>query len=57
MLTRCQRLDQARNPLKSKFGKVDPLDSFLCLSWMSKAHLPGELVRDIFGRLELSSLW
>ncbi|KAH6604649.1 hypothetical protein Trco_006356 [Trichoderma cornu-damae] len=51
-----ERLDKARNPLKPKFSKVDPLGSFASLSWMSKARLPGELVRMIFGRLELSTL-
>ncbi|KAL7799084.1 hypothetical protein V8C37DRAFT_366504 [Trichoderma ceciliae] len=51
-----RRLDKARKPLKSKFGKVDPLGGFVSLSWMSKAHLPAELVRDIFGQLELSTL-
>ncbi|KAL7942196.1 hypothetical protein V8C42DRAFT_332815 [Trichoderma barbatum] len=51
-----RRLDKARNPLKPKFAKVDPLSSFLSLSWMSKAHLPPELILDIFGRLELSTL-
>lgn len=57
MLTRIKRLDKARNPLKPKFAKVDPLGDFLSLSWMSKAHLPTELIMDIFGRLELSTLW
>lgn len=57
MLTRRKRLDKARIPLKSKFAKVDPLSNFLSLSWMSKAHLPPELILDIFGRLELSMLW
>ncbi|KAL7914835.1 hypothetical protein GGI35DRAFT_435384 [Trichoderma velutinum] len=51
-----RRLDKARNPLKPKFAKVDPLGDFLSLSWMSKAHLPTELILDIFGRLELSML-
>ncbi|KAL6805816.1 hypothetical protein J3E68DRAFT_389490 [Trichoderma sp. SZMC 28012] len=51
-----RRLDKARNPLKPKFAKVDPLGDFLSLSWMSKAHLPTELILDIFGRLELSTL-
>ncbi|KAL7936916.1 hypothetical protein V8C35DRAFT_294190 [Trichoderma chlorosporum] len=51
-----RRLDNARNPLKPKFAKVDPLSTFLSLSWMSKAYLPPELILDIFGRLELSTL-
>ncbi|KAL7958715.1 hypothetical protein V8C34DRAFT_282074 [Trichoderma compactum] len=51
-----RRLDKARNPLKPKFARVDPLGDFLSLSWMSKAHLPPELILDIFGRLELSML-
>ncbi|UKZ46506.1 hypothetical protein TrVGV298_000711 [Trichoderma virens] len=51
-----RRLDKARIPLKSKFAKVDPLSNFPSLSWMSKAHLPPELILDIFGRLELSML-
>jgi F-box/TPR repeat protein Pof3 len=29
----------------------------LSLSLMSKASLPGELVRDIFGRLDIFTLW
>ncbi|KAL6878739.1 hypothetical protein J3F83DRAFT_254352 [Trichoderma novae-zelandiae] len=49
-------LDKARNPLKSKYAKVDPLGSFVSLSWMSTAYLPPELIRDIFGRLDLSTL-
>lgn len=57
VLTRCQRLEQARNPLKLKFSRVDPLGEFLSLASMSKTRLPGELVRDIFGRLDIFTLW
>ncbi|EGR47672.1 uncharacterized protein TRIREDRAFT_108530 [Trichoderma reesei QM6a] len=49
-------LDKARNPLKLKYAKVDPLGSFLSLSWMSTAHLPFELIWNIFGRMDLAAL-
>lgn len=51
-----KRLDQARDPLKLKFSRIDPLGEFLSLSLMSKTSLPGELVRDIFGRLDIFTL-
>ncbi|KAL7814695.1 hypothetical protein V8C44DRAFT_325896 [Trichoderma aethiopicum] len=49
-------LDKARNPLKLKYAKVDPLDSFVSLSWMSTAQLPLELVWNIFDHFDISTL-
>ncbi|PTB39070.1 uncharacterized protein TrAFT101_007096 [Trichoderma asperellum] len=51
-----KRLDQARDPLKLRFSKFDPLGEFLSLGLMSKTSLPGELVRDIFGRFDIFTL-
>ncbi|KAL7922569.1 hypothetical protein ACQKWADRAFT_291792 [Trichoderma austrokoningii] len=51
-----KRLDQARDPFKLRFSKIDPLGEFLSVAEKSKTSLPGELVRDIFGRLDIPTL-